>query len=116
MADILGYARVSTDTQESDSQRARLKEAGAIKIFEDVISGKIFKRPGLDELIAYARRDDILSVVRLDRLGRSLKELLETVEFLKNRNIGLMSLEEKIDTSSGLGRINIPRIGGYCSF
>jgi DNA invertase Pin-like site-specific DNA recombinase len=48
MADILGYARVSTDTQELDSQRTRLKESGAIKIFEDIISGKIFKRPGLD--------------------------------------------------------------------
>jgi DNA invertase Pin-like site-specific DNA recombinase len=54
MADILGYARVSTDTQELDSQRARLKESGAIKIFEDIISGKIFKRPGLDEMILLA--------------------------------------------------------------
>jgi DNA invertase Pin-like site-specific DNA recombinase len=90
MADILGYARVSTDTQELDSQKIRLRESGAIKICEDVISGKIFKRPGLDELIAYARKGDILCVVRLDRLGRSLKELLETVEFLKSRNIGLI--------------------------
>lgn len=79
MADILGYARVSTDTQELDSQRIRLKERGAIKIFEDIISGKIFKRPALDELMAYAREGDMLCVVRLDRLGRSLKELLETV-------------------------------------
>lgn len=60
MIDILGYARVSTYTQKLDSQKARLKEAEAIKIFEDVISGKIFKSPGLDELTAYARKGDIL--------------------------------------------------------
>jgi DNA invertase Pin-like site-specific DNA recombinase len=116
MADILGYARVSTDTQELDSQRARLKESGAIKIFEDIISGKIFKRPGLDELISYARKGDILCVVRLDRLGRSLKELLETVEFLKSRNIELMSLEEKIDTSSAAGELIFHVFGAIAHF
>jgi len=83
VGDILGYARVSTNQQDLEIQRQRLKRAGAIKIFEDVISGKVFKRPGLDELIKYARPNDLLCVVRLDRLGRSLKELLETVEFLK---------------------------------
>lgn len=81
MADIICFGRVSTDQQELDSQRHKLKEAGAIRIFKDVISGKIFKRPGLDELLAYARRNDLLCVVRLDRLGRSLRELLETVEY-----------------------------------
>lgn len=116
MADILGYARVSTDTQELDSQRIRLKERGAIKIFEDIISGKIFKRPGLDELIAYAREGDMLCVVRLDRLGRSLKELLETVEFLKKHNIGLMSLEEKIDTSSASGELIFHVFGAIAHF
>ena len=93
-----------------------MKEAGAIKIFEDVISGKIFKRPGLDELIAYARKEDVLCVVRLDRLGRSLKELLETVEFLKSRNIGLMSLEEKIDTSSAAGELIFHVFGAIAHF
>lgn len=116
MADILGYARVSTDTQELHSQINRLKEAGVIKIFKDVISGKIFKRPGLDELIAYARSGDIICVVRLDRLGRSLKELLETVEFLKSRNIGLMSLEEKIDTSSAAGELIFHVFGAIAHF
>lgn len=76
MGDILGYARVSTQLQDLDAQKNRLLEVGAIKIFTDVISGKIFKRPGLDELIAYARPDDLICVVRLDRLGRSLKEWL----------------------------------------
>lgn len=116
MADILGYARVSTNQQDLESQRQRLQKAGAIKIFEDVISGKIFKRPGLDELIAYARPNDLLCVVRLDRLGRSLKELLETVEYLKANKIGLMSLEEKIDTSSAAGELIFHVFGAIAHF
>jgi DNA invertase Pin-like site-specific DNA recombinase len=63
------------------------------------------ERAGLEELINYARPNDLLCVVRLDRLGRSLKELLETVEYLKEKQIGLMSLEEKIDTSSAAGEL-----------
>lgn len=116
MADILGYARVSTQQQDLDSQKARLTKAGAIRIFEDVISGKIFDRPGLEELIAYARPNDLLCVVRLDRLGRSLKELLETVEYLKECKIGLMSLEEKIDTSSAAGELVFHVFGAIAHF
>lgn len=113
---ILGYARVSTQLQDLESQRQRLNQAGSIKIFEDVISGKVFIRPGLDELIAYARPNDLLCVVRLDRLGRSLKELLATVESLKAKNIGLMSLEEKIDTSSAAGELVFHVFGAIAHF
>ena len=60
---ILGYARVSTQQQDLESQRQRLKQAGSIKLFEDVISGKVFQRPGLDALIEYARPNDLLCVV-----------------------------------------------------
>jgi DNA invertase Pin-like site-specific DNA recombinase len=116
MADILGYARVSTDRQELEAQTNRLVEVGAIKIFTDVISGKIFKRQGLEELINYARPNDLLCVVRLDRLGRSLKELLETVEYLKEKQIGLMSLEEKIDTSSAAGELIFHVFGAIAHF
>ncbi len=116
MTGILGYARVSTNQQDLESQRQRLKKAGAIKLFEDVISGKVFVRPGLDALIAYARPHDLLCVVRLDRLGRSLKELLETVEYLKAHNIGLMSLEEKIDTSSAAGELVFHVFGAIAHF
>lgn len=116
MSDILGYARVSTESQELDSQIERLKKAGSIKIFTDVISGRIFQRPGLDELINYARPNDIVCVVRLDRLGRSLKELLETVEMLKEHKIGLMSLEEKIDTSSAAGELIFHVFGAIAHF
>ena len=113
---ILGYARVSTHHQDLESQRQRLKQAGSIKLFEDVISGKVFQRPGLDALIAYARPNDLLCVVRLDRLGRSLKELLATVEHLKSKKIGLMSLEEKIDTSSAAGELVFHVFGAIAHF
>ncbi len=103
MTAILGYARVSTSGQDLEAQRQRLNAANAIRIFEDVISGRIFDRPGLSSLLEFARPGDLVCVVRLDRLGRSLKEVLETVEILKARRIGLMSLEEKIDTSSAAG-------------
>lgn len=113
---ILGYARVSTQQQDLESQRQRLKQAGSIKLFEDVIRGKVFQRPGLDALIEYARPNDLLCVVRLDRLGRSLKELLATVEHLKTKNIGLMSLEEKIDTSSAAGELVFHVFGAIAHF
>ena len=69
MGGILGYARVSTGDQDVAGQTMRLEKAGAIKVFTDVMSGKSMERPGLAELIAYARRGDTLAVVRLDRLG-----------------------------------------------
>tara|TARA_Y100000780_G_scaffold43852_1_gene36185 strand:+ start:53 stop:613 length:561 start_codon:yes stop_codon:yes gene_type:complete len=116
MSAILGYARVSTNQQDLSSQTERLNSVGSIKIFTDVISGKIFERNGLEELIQYARPNDKLCVVRLDRLGRSLKELLETVERLKTHKIGLMSLEEKIDTSSAAGELIFHVFGAIAHF
>ena len=79
-------------------QELRLRQAGAIKVFTDVRSGRSMDRPGLAALLAHARRGDTLAVVRLDRLGRSLAELLATVAMLKERGIALLSLEERIDT------------------
>ena len=95
MSHILGYARVSTDDQDLASQKRRLEAAGAFRIFEDVISGKTFDRPGLTDLLDHVRPGDTLAVVRLDRLGRSLRELLDVVETLKKRDVALLSLEEK---------------------
>lgn len=114
--DILGYARVSTSEQNTSPQSERLKEAGAIRVFEDVISGKQFERAGLTELIDHARPGDTLCVVRLDRLGRSLKELLETVDDLKSRGINLISLEEKLDTSSAAGELVFHVFGAIAHF
>ena len=103
--DILGYARVSTADQDLSGQKDRLLQHGAIRVFEDVISGKTFNRPGLAALLDQARPNDTLAVIRLDRLGRSLKELLETVDGLKAREINLISLEERIDTTSAAGEL-----------
>ena len=103
MSASLGYARVSTGDQDLAGQVMRLKAAGAARTFEDVISGRTFERPGLKALLDYARAGDALVVVRLDRLGRSLRELLDVVELLKQRGVALVSLEEKIDTSSAAG-------------
>ncbi len=106
MSDILGYARVSTGDQDVAGQTLRLTGIGASRVFSDVRSGKSFTdRPGLDGLLAYARKGDTLAVERLDRLGRSLGELLATVTMLKERGIALLSLEEKINTTSAAGEL-----------
>lgn len=114
--DILGYARVSTADQDLSSQKDRLLKHGAVRVFEDVISGKTFNRLGLAALIDYARPNDTLAVIRLDRLGRSLKELLETVDDLKAREINLISLEEQIDTTSAAGELVFHVFGAIAHF
>ena len=114
--DTLGYARVSTVDQNPDAQRLRLLEAGAIRVFTDTITGKTFERPGLAELIDHARPGDRLCVTRLDRLGRSLRELLETVDSLKSRGIHLVSLEERLDTSSAAGELVFHVFGAIAHF
>ena len=105
VGDTLGYARVSTHDQNPDAQRDRLIEAGAIRVFTDIVSGKRFDRPPLAELIDHARPGDRLCIIRLDRLGRSLRELLATVDDLKTSGIHLISLEERLDTSSAAGEL-----------
>ena len=110
------YARVSTDDQDVAGQTLRLERAGAIKVFTDVRSGKAANRPGLEALLSYARRGDTLAVVRLDRLGRSLGELLMTVALLKERGIDFLSLEEKIDTASAAGELVFHVFGAIAHF
>jgi DNA invertase Pin-like site-specific DNA recombinase len=116
LGDILGYARVSTGDQDVAGQTMRLERAGAIQVFTDVMSGKSMDRPGLAKLLAYARKGDTLAVVRLDRLGRSLGELLSTVKMLHERGIALLSLEEKIDTSSAAGELIFHVFGAIAHF
>ena len=114
--DILGYARVSTPDQDLSGQKDRLLQHGAIRVFEDVISAKTFNRPGLADLLDQARPNDTLAVIRLDRLGRSLKELLETVDDLNAREINLISLEERIDTTSVAGELVFHVFGAIAHF
>lgn len=116
MVERLGYARVSTAGQDLEGQRHRLQAAGCDRLYEDTIGGRGMDRPGLAALLGYARPGDSLCVVRLDRLGRSLGQLLQTVEELKRREISLVSLEENIDTSSAAGELIFHVFGAIAHF
>src|SRR3954451_17207625 len=100
MPTLIGYARVSTTDQTLHLQTDALEKAGCQKIFTDVISGAKAERKGLDDGLNYLREGDILVVWKLDRLGRSLRDLIEIVTVLHNRNIGFKSLTESIDTTT----------------
>lgn len=102
---LIGYARVSTDDQNLDLQKDALSGATCERIFEDRLSGAKAERPGLRAALDYVREGDVLVVWRLDRLSRSLKDLIEIVSRLELRGIGLKSLHESIDTSSSSGKL-----------
>ena len=102
---IIGYARVSTDDQNLDSQLDALKAAGALRIFSDKISGSLRKRPELDRLLDQLRDGDVIVVTKYDRLARSLRDLLDIVEVIKERGAGFRSLAEDIDTTTPAGRL-----------
>ena len=101
----IGYARVSRDDQQLDLQHDALNAAGCERIFSDKMSGAKASRPGLDEALAFARPGDVLVVWRLDRLGRSMSELLRLTAELEANGVGLETLKEKIDTTSAAGRL-----------
>jgi DNA invertase Pin-like site-specific DNA recombinase len=101
----IGYARVSSDDQNLDLQLDALKAAGCKKIFDDRLSGAHTQRPGLQKLLETVREGDSVTVWRLDRLGRSMKDLLEVVAVLEANGVELNCLKEKIDTSSSGGRL-----------
>ena len=113
---LIGYARVSTQDQHLRLQLEALKTAGCLKIFTDTISGAKHERHGLEEAIAYLREGDILVVWRLDRLGRSLKDLIERLTFLHSRNIGFKSLTESIDTTTSGGKLIFHIFGALAEF
>src|SRR5918912_1558549 len=102
---LIGYARVSTDDQNLDLQRDALQNAGCELIFDDMVSGTKAKRPGLEQALSHLRAGDTLVVWRLDRLGRSLKHLIDTVTDLQERGIGFKSLTESIDTTTSGGKL-----------
>ena len=102
---IIGYARVSTDDQSLDSQTDALSTAGAEKVFADKISGSRRARPELDRMLEQLRDGDVVTVTKYDRLARSLKDLLEIVEAIRDRGAGFRSLAEDIDTTTPAGRL-----------
>ncbi|HYG85831.1 MAG TPA: recombinase family protein [Azospirillum sp.] len=113
---LIGYARVSTDDQNLHLQRDALGGAGCERIFEDCRSGAKTDRPGLAAALDVARRGDTLVVWRLDRLGRSLKDLIELAERLDAAGVGLRSLHDAIDTGSSGGRLVFHMFGALAEF
>ena len=101
----IGYGRVSSLSQDLDLQRQALEQAGCEKIFLETASGAIHDRPQLKAALEYARAGDSIVVWKLDRLARSLRQLINTIDTLKDREVGFMSLTETIDTTSHTGRL-----------
>ncbi len=113
---LIGYARVSTQEQTLNLQTDALTNVGCMKIFTDTASGAKAERKGLEEALAYVRAGDSLVIWKLDRLGRSLKHLIETITDLNNRNIGFKSLTENIDTTTSGGKLIFHIFGALAEF
>lgn len=112
----IGYARVSTDDQKLILQTDALKKAGCKKIYEDTMTGTKENRPGLDALLQNIRPGDNLVIWRLDRLGRSLHDLIKLAGRLDASNVGLVSLCESIDTTSSAGKLIFHIFGALAEF
>ena len=115
---LLGYARVSTDDQKLDLQRDALIKAGVQPghIYEDKLSGARSDRPGLDAVLKAARDGDTLVVWRLDRLGRTMVDLIKLVTDLEGRGVGFRSLTENIDTTTPAGKLIFHVFGALAEF
>ncbi len=113
---LLGYARVSTTEQNPDLQVDELTAAGCWKVWTDHASGALDRRPQLDEVLEQLRPGDTLVVWRLDRLGRSLRHLIDVVTGLDERGVGFRSLRESIDTTTAGGRLVFHLFGALAQF
>jgi len=113
---LIGYARVSTLDQHLQAQEDLLRDAGCEKIFTDHSSGTVRERIGLNELQTVLRAGDTLVVWRLDRLGRSLPDLIERVSYLETQGVALKSLHESIDTSTSTGKLVFHLFGALAEF
>ena len=113
---IIGYTRVSTQDQNPEFQVDALETAGCEQIFQEKFTGKLRERPELSQCLRTLRKGDILVVWKLDRLARSLKDLVEIVQELHNREIGFKSLTESIDTTSSGGRLVFHIFGALAEF
>ena len=113
---LLGYARVSTDDQDTAAQVAALKAAGCERIFREKASGGRWDRPELHRLLDHLRTGDVLVVWRLDRLSRSLRDVLTIMERLGDSGAGFRSLTEAIDTTTPAGRMLMQMVGAFAEF
>jgi DNA invertase Pin-like site-specific DNA recombinase len=113
---LIGYARVSTNDQTLHMQRDALEKAGCEQIYTDQVSGTKTERKGLSEALSHLRAGDILVVWRLDRLGRSLRHLIDTITELHDRGVGFKSLQENIDTTTSGGKLVFHIFGALAEF
>jgi len=114
--ELVGYARVSTPEQSLNLQTDALKKTGCARIFTDVASGAKSARPGLKDALNYARTGDTLVVWKLDRLGRSLPDLIAHVQQLDDKKIGFKSLQEQIDTTTSSGKLTFHLFSALAEF
>ncbi|MFK7933640.1 MAG: recombinase family protein [Saprospiraceae bacterium] len=112
----IGYARVSTKEQNLDLQKDALRKAGCVEIFEEKISGAGKERPQLTKLIERIRKGDVLTVWKLDRLGRSIKDLIQLVNNIQNRGAELKSLNDHIDTTTPHGKLTFHMFAALAEF
>jgi len=112
----IGYARVSTSSQDTQLQMDALKNAGCEIIYEEKASGAIKGRSELEQCIKSLRKDDVLMVWKLDRLGRSLQHLLEIVNGLEDKGVGFVSITESIDTTTSTGKLIFHIFGSLAEF
>lgn len=112
----IGYARVCTGEQSADFQLDVLESAKCERIYEERIGGKSKKRPELDRMIDMLREGDIVVVERLDRLGRSLKDLMELLDSFKQQGVQFISLNENIDTTTAIGELAFHMIASIAQF
>src|SRR6266851_4644359 len=113
---LIGYARVSTNDQESATQVAALKAAGCERIYREKASGGRWDRPELHRLLDQLRHGDVLVVWKLDRLSRSLRDVLTIMERLADAKAGFRSLTEAIDTTTPAGRMMMQMVGSFAEF
>ncbi len=113
---MIGYARVSTTEQDVAAQRAALEAAGAERVFVDHASGRDLNRPAWKACRQVLRAGDVLVVVRLDRLGRSLVDLIETIRALGEEKVEFRSLSENIDTSTPAGALFYQIAGAFAEY
>lgn len=112
----IGYTRVSTVSQTLNQQNEALAAAGVAKVFSDVMSGARDDRPGLADLMAYVREGDTVVVWKLDRLGRNMVHILQTVRELTARGVTLVSTSDGIDSSTPAGRMMIGVLGSLAEY
>jgi DNA invertase Pin-like site-specific DNA recombinase len=113
---LIGYARVSTNDQETAAQVAALKAAGCERTYREKASGGRWDRPELHQLLDQIRKGDVLVVWKLDRLSRSLRDVLTIMERLAEAKAGFRSLTEAIDTTTPAGRMMMQMVGAFAEF